>query len=384
MRAVVIDGAGSVRVNTQPDPALPGPDGVVVAVTATGICGSDLHFYEGEYPFTEPVALGHEAVGTIVEAGPQVRTVGVGDLVMVSSVAGCGVCPGCETHDPVMCFSGPMIFGAGVLGGAQADLLAVPAADFQVLKIPEGITTEQALLLTDNLATGWAAAQRADISFGSAVAVIGLGAVGLCALRSAFIHGAATVFAVDRVKGRLQRAATWGATPIPSPAAETILAATRGRGADSVIDAVGTDASMSDALNAVRPGGTVSVVGVHDLQPFPLPALTCLLRSITLRMTMAPVQRTWPELIPLLQSGRLDVDGIFTTTLPLDEAAKGYATARARSGEELRFCLRPDSRDVLGAHETVDLYVHVRRCQSVADLQLEGAADGVDGPSMLN
>lgn len=250
MRAVVIDGAGSVRVNTQPDPALPGPDGVVVAVTAAGICGSDLHFYEGEYPFTEPVALGHEAVGTIVEAGPQVRTVGVGDLVMVSSVAGCGVCPGCETHDPVMCFSGPMIFGAGVLGGAQADLLAVPAADFQVLKIPEGITTEQALLLTDNLATGWAAAQRADISFGSAVAVIGLGAVGLCALRSAFIHGAATVFAVDRVKGRLQRAATWGATPIPSPAAETILAATRGRGADSVIDAVGTDASMSDALNA--------------------------------------------------------------------------------------------------------------------------------------
>ncbi|CFS17827.1 zinc-binding dehydrogenase [Mycobacterium tuberculosis] len=216
------------------------------------------------------------------------------------------------------------------------------------------------------------------------MAVIGLGAVGLCALRSAFIHGAATVFAVDRVKGRLQRAATWGATPIPSPAAETILAATRGRGADSVIDAVGTDASMSDALNAVRPGGTVSVVGVHDLQPFPLPALTCLLRSITLRMTMAPVQRTWPELIPLLQSGRLDVDGIFTTTLPLDEAAKGYATARARSGEELRFCLRPDSRDVLGAHETVDLYVHVRRCQSVADLQLEGAADGVDGPSMLN
>ncbi len=176
MRAVVIDGAGSVRVNTQPDPALPGPDGVVVAVTAAGICGSDLHFYEGEYPFTEPVALGHEAVGTIVEAGPQVRTVGVGDLVMVSSVAGCGVCPGCETHDPVMCFSGPMIFGAGVLGGAQADLLAVPAADFQVLKIPEGITTEQALLLTDNLATGWAAAQRADISFGSAVAVIGLGA----------------------------------------------------------------------------------------------------------------------------------------------------------------------------------------------------------------
>ena len=98
---------------------------------------------------------------------------------------------------------------------------------------------------------------------------------------------------------------------------------------------------MTDALNAVRPGGTVSVVGVHDLQPFPLPALGCLIRSITLRMTTAPVQRTWPELIPLLQSGRLDVDGIFTTTLPLDEAAKGYATAESRSGDDVKILLTP-------------------------------------------
>ena len=109
-----------------------------------------------------------------------------------------------------MCDSGPQIFGGGVLGGAQADLLAVPAADFQLLKMPEGISTEQALLLTDNLATGWAAAQRADIPFGGTVAVIGLGAVGLCALRSAFFQGAATVFAVDPVDGRLDRAAALG------------------------------------------------------------------------------------------------------------------------------------------------------------------------------
>ena len=219
------------------------------------------------------MTLGHEAVGTVVEAGPEVRTVKVGDRVMVSSVTGCGACPGCATRDPVRCFSGFQIFGGGVLPGAQADLLAVPAADFQLLKMPEGISTEQALLLTDNLATGWAAAQRADIAFGGSVAVIGLGAVGLCALRSALFQGAATVFAADRVEGRLRRAERWGATPITSPAAAAILAATGGRGADSVIDAVGTDASMTDALNAVRPGGTVSVVGVHDLQPFPFPAL---------------------------------------------------------------------------------------------------------------
>jgi threonine dehydrogenase-like Zn-dependent dehydrogenase len=108
-----------------------------------------------------------------------------------------------------------------------------------------------------------------------------------------------------------------------------------------VIDAVATDASLTDALNAVRPGGTVSVVGVHDMNPFPLNALGCLIRSITLRMTTAPVQRTWPELIPLLQSGRLDVDGIFTTTLPLADAAKGYATAASRSGDDVKILLTP-------------------------------------------
>lgn len=339
MRAVIVDGPRSIRVESRPDPALPGPDGVIIAVTAAGICGSDLHFYEGEYPLAESVSLGHEAVGTVVETGPHVRTVKVGDLVMVSSVAGCGNCPGCATRDPVTCLAGLRIFGSGALGGAQADLLAVPAADFQVLKIPEGISTEQAVLLTDNLATGWAAAQRADIPFGGAVAVIGLGAVGLCALRSAFSHGAATVFAVDRVEGRLERAAAWGGTPITSPAAEAIIAATGGRGVDSVIDAVGNDASLTDAISAVRPGGTVSVVGLHDLQPFPLPALNCLLRSITLRMTTAPVQRTWPELVPLLTSGRLDVDGIFTTRMPLDQAAEGYAIAASRSGDHVKVLL---------------------------------------------
>jgi threonine dehydrogenase-like Zn-dependent dehydrogenase len=341
MRTVVVDGPHSIRVDTRPDPALPGRDGAIVEVAAAGICGSDLHFYEGDFPIAEPISLGHEATGTVVETGPDVRSVKIGDQVMVSSVVGCGACPGCATRDPVMCYSGMQIFGGGVLAGAQADLLAVPAADFQLLKIPDGITTEQALLLTDNLATGWAAAQRAEFPFGGTVAVFGLGAVGLCALRSAFFQGAATVFAVDKVDGRLQRAAQWGATPVKAPAVEAILAATGGRGADAVIDAVATDASLTDALNAVRPGGTVSVVGVHDLQPSPLPALGCLIRSITLRMTTAPVQRTWPELIPLLQTGRLDVDGIFTTTLPLDEAAKGYATAESRSGDDVKIQLMP-------------------------------------------
>lgn len=340
MRSVVIDGPAAVRIDHRPDPALPGPDGAVVAVTASAICGSDLHFYDGDYPMFEPVALGHEAVGTVVEVGPDVRTVRIGDRVMVSSVAGCGRCAGCATLDPITCHSGPQIFGTGVLGGAQSELLAVHAADFQLRVLPDVLGDEEALLLTDNLATGWAAVQRADLPVGGTAVVIGLGAVGLCAVRCALFHGAAAVLAVDPVAQRRDRAAAMGATPVAPSATEAAMAHTGGRGADAVIDAVGSDTSMTDALTAIRPGGTVSVVGVHDLQPFPFPATMALLRSVTLRMTTAPVQQTWPQLIPLLAAGRLSVDGIFTTESPLDRAPEAYRAVAARSGDVVKVLLR--------------------------------------------
>ncbi|WP_420108438.1 alcohol dehydrogenase catalytic domain-containing protein [Mycolicibacter arupensis] len=341
MRSVVIEGPGSIRVDTRPDPQLPGADGAVVEVTATAICGSDLHFYEGDYPIFDPVALGHEAIGTVVEVGSDVRSVRVGDRVMVSSVAGCGQCAGCGTLDPIRCHSGPQIFGSGLLGGAQSELLAVPGADFQLARIPEGILDAEALLLTDNLATGWAAALRADIPVGGTVAVIGLGAVGLCAARSALFLGAATVLGIDPVRQRRDRAALMGVTPAAPPTTAAAMELSAGLGVDAVIDAVGSDTTMSDALTAVRAGGTVSVVGVHDLQPFPFPALPALLRSVTLRMTTAPVQQTWPTLIPLLQSGRLSVDGIFTTEMALDDAAEAYRAVAARSGDVVKVLLTP-------------------------------------------
>jgi 2-desacetyl-2-hydroxyethyl bacteriochlorophyllide A dehydrogenase len=341
MRSVLIEGPQTITVGTRPDPEVPGPDGAVVEVTATAICGSDLHFYEGDYPIFDPVALGHEAIGTVVDVGPEVTSVRNGDHVMVSSVAGCGHCAGCRTLNPICCLSGPQIFGSGVLGGAQSELLAVPAANFQLARIPQGIDTEEALLLTDNLATGWAAALRADIPVGGTVAVIGLGAVGLCALRSALFLGAATVLAIDPVAQRRERAASMGGSPAAPSATDAAMELTSGRGVDAVIDAVGSDVTITDALSAVRPEGTVSVVGVHDLQPFPFPALTALLRSTTLRMTTAPVQQTWPQLVPLLQSGRLSVDGIFTTHLPLDSAADAYRAVAARTGDVVKVILTP-------------------------------------------
>lgn len=339
MKSVLLDAPGRVRVDTVPDPALPGLDGAVIEVKAAAICGSDLHFYEGDYPPAEPVALGHEAIGTVVETGSDVRSFAPGDEVLVSSVTGCGSCVGCATRDPVTCISGPLIFGGGVLGGAQSELLAVPAADFQLLRLPADVSTEEALLLTDNLATGWAAAQRADFSAGETVVVLGLGAVGLCAVQSAIALGAGTVFGVDPVEGRRLRADRLGATSLEPPALRTVLDATGGRGAAAVIDAVGSDGSMTDALNIVRAGGTVSVVGVHNLDPFPFPATFSLIRSVTLRMTLAPVQRTWPQLVPLLQSGRLDVSGIFTDTMPLADASAAYAAVAARTADCVKVAL---------------------------------------------
>jgi 2-desacetyl-2-hydroxyethyl bacteriochlorophyllide A dehydrogenase len=332
VRTVVIDGPGSVSVETRPDPELPGPDGAIVQVEATAICGSDLHFYDGDLAIY-PLAPGHEVVGTVAEVGPDVERVRVGDRVLVASVTGCGRCAGCASGDPVRCDLGPQVFGAGVLGGGQASLLAVPAADFQCLVVPEGVDDEAALLLTDNLATGWAGAQRADIPDGGTVVVLGLGAVGLCAVRSALALGAGRVLAVDPVAGRRELAADSGAEPLDGPTVKAVLAATGGRGADAVIDAVALDATLDDALACVRAGGTVSVIGVHGLAPYPMPMLTSLFRSLTLRTTTAPVHRTWPELVPLIQQGRLATGGIFTDTFPLEEAAVAYAAVARRSDE---------------------------------------------------
>ena len=341
MQHVMIEGPGRVRVAEAPEPTVPGPGGAVVSIDATAICGSDMHFYDGDIDLGMGIPVGHEFLGTVLEVGPDVRRFRAGDRVLTASVAGCGDCDGCAQGDPVLCVEGPKVFGSGMLPGGQATAVAVPAADFQLLRIPDGMDDEAALLLTDNLSTGWAGAQRAEFAPGGTVVVLGLGAVGLCAVRSALALGAGRVLAVDPVAGRRTRAADSGAEPIEGPTVGAVLEATGGRGADAVIDAVARDATLDDALACVRAGGTVSVIGVHDLQPYPLPALMTLFRSVTLRMTTAPVHRTWKELVPLVQNGRLRTDGIFTHEFALADAATAYAAVAERSADCIKVLLRP-------------------------------------------
>lgn len=163
--------------------------------------------------------------------------------------------------------------------------------------------------------------------------VLGLGAVGLCAVRSALTLGAATVFVYDPVAGRRARAVAFGGTEIEGDAVAAVLDATSGKGADVVIDAVATNTSLDSAFGAVRTGGTVSVVGIHDIAPYPMPILIGVYKSITLRMSMAAVQSAWRETVPLIAAGKLDTTGIFTHRMALDQAADAYAQVAARTAD---------------------------------------------------
>ena len=344
MRAVILNGPGDVSVETVPDPVLPGPAGIVVAVEHTAICGSDLHFFHGMAP--AGLRLGHEFIGRVVERGADVRTANVGDRVLVSGVIGCGTCRECVAGWPMRCLvSGSGVFGSTLdLPGGQAELVAVPAADAFVRRIPEGISDEQAVLLTDILPTGYIGARRADLHPGATVAVIGLGPVGICALRSALLWSPSQVLAVDPVAHRRAHAERLGATvldPADGGAVPQILEATGGRGVDAAIEAVGHDQTINDAIMAVKPGGTVSVVGVSMNLAHPFPMVIAMYKGITFRICVADIPSTWDDLVPLVATGRLHPEDVFTHRMGLSEAAEAYRLFDARDDSVMKVLLDP-------------------------------------------
>ncbi len=346
MRATVLNGPGDVTVETVDDPTLPDAESVVVEVTHTAICGSDLHLYHG-IQGSPGVHLGHEFVGRVVEAGADVRRFAVGDDVLVSGVIGCGRCVDCLRGNPVRCAVAPRVFGTGLeLPGGQAELAAVPAADASLHKIPDGVTPEQAVLLTDILPTGYFGARNADITPGSTVAVIGLGPVGWFALQSAQLFGAARVLAVDTVPERLAAAEALGAEPVDASAGPTpmqLLERTGGRGVDAAIEAVGIDQTITDALYSTRAGGTVSVIGANLTMEYPFPMGLAFLRDLTFRIGLVPVPSLWEALIPIVQSGRIRPEEVFTHRMPLSEVTEAYRVFEAREDGVRKVLLDPSA-----------------------------------------
>ncbi len=344
MKALVYHGKEDVRVESVPDPTPPDARGAIVKVERAAICGSDLHLYHGDMPVPPGFALGHEFVGEVAEVGSEVQDVRAGDRVLVSGVIGCGACARCLRGEVVRCErQGTKVFGVGPeLPGGQAEAVAVPGADHAIRRIPDGVSVEQAVLLTDILPTGYFGARNADIEPGETVVVIGAGPVGLLALMSAQLFGPARVLVVDRVPERLALAAELGGTPVPADEADAAVAEhTNEQGADRVIEAVGADATILKALEWVRPAGTVSIVGVNTSPALPFPMALALMKDLTLRVGLVPVPELWPALIPLVAAGRLQPERVFTHRMGLSEGSEAYRRFNARRDGILKVLLDP-------------------------------------------
>jgi len=328
MRAVVFDGKEKVLVKEFPDPELTGPDSAILQVEQTSICGSDLHFYWEEFGGAAGIRPGHEFIGTVIETGADVESVRKGERVMAVPLFGCGKCRGCTSGKPTHCAQGWQTFGVSQeLAGAQAEAVAIPVADHVLRVIPDGMTDDQAVLMTDVLPTGFMAARNAEVRAGDTVVVIGIGPIGLGALWAAGVMGAGRVIAVDLQADRLARAEALGAIPINptnGPMVDQVMAMTNGRGADRVIEAIGLDQTIADALMAARAGGYVSIVGVSPNFALPICAPLVGPRNLTIRFGTADVPLMWESLFPLFEAGRLEIGDVLSHRLPLSQAEVGY------------------------------------------------------------
>jgi threonine dehydrogenase-like Zn-dependent dehydrogenase len=393
MKAVTWHGRRDVRVDTVPDPAIEQPTDAIVRITSSGICGSDLHLYEVLGPFMrEGDVLGHEPMGVVEEVGPDVKGVKAGDRVVIPFQISCGHCFMCDQQLYTQCETtqvrdqgmGAALFGYtklyGEVPGGQAELLRVPHADGTTIKVPEGPPDDRFVFLSDVLPTAWQAVEYAAIPDGGSVTVLGLGPIGDMSARIA-LHKGHRVIGVDLVPERLERARERGVevldlTGHEDDLGDTIRELTDGRGTDSVIDAVGMEAHGAsvaklaqqatgllpdsvaekvmqkagiDRLNAVylaidivRRGGTISLIGVYGGMADPLPMLTIFDKQIQLRMGQANVKRWVDDIMPLLMDGDpLGVEGFASHRVPLDQAPEAYAKFQAKEDGFFKVVLSP-------------------------------------------
>jgi S-(hydroxymethyl)glutathione dehydrogenase/alcohol dehydrogenase len=392
MRAVTWQGRRDVRVEDVPDPRIEKPNDAIVKVTSSGLCGSDLHLYETLGPFMgKGDVLGHEPMGIVEEVGPEAGDLKVGDRVVMPFQISCGHCWMCEQGLMTQCETtqvrdqgmGAALFGFsklyGEVPGGQAQYLRVPEAQFTSIKVPEGPSDERFLFLSDVLPTAWQSVVYADVPKDGTLLVLGLGPIGDMATRIA-IHQGFRVIAVDRVPERLARAVSAGAEVIDlrevDDVGEEVRSRTSGRGADSVIDAVGMEAhgsplaqlaqqitgflpdaiaaplmqtagidrlsAVHSAIDIVRRGGTISLIGVYGGMADPMPLMTMFDKQIQLRMGQANVKRWVDDLLPLLtDADPLGVDTFATHRLPLSEAPHAYEIFQKKQDGAFKVLLQP-------------------------------------------
>ena len=389
MKALTWHGKHDIRCESVPDPEIQDGRDAIIKVTACAICGSDLHLYDGIMPeMRSGDIMGHETMGEVVEVGRDNTKLKVGDRVVVPFTISCGECffcqrgfySGCERSNPdrskvtkLWGNSPAGLFGyshlLGGYSGGQAEYLRVPYADVGPIKVPEGLTDEQVLFLSDIFPTGYMAAEFCNIQAGDTIAIWGCGPVGQMAIRSAFLLGAARVIAIDAVPERLTLAASAGAITLDfldEDIYDRIMELTHGRGADACIDAVGTEADASaswdsridrikvamfmgtdrphvlrQAILCCRNFGTVSIVGVYGGFLDKIPMGSAINRGLTFRMAQTPVQHYLPILMDRIEKGEIDPSFVITHRATLEEGPELYKTFRDKQDGCIKVVMKP-------------------------------------------
>lgn len=340
MKAITFAGKGKVAYERVPDPEIEEPGDAIVRVRAAGICGSDLHpYHEREKGLDRGTVMGHEFVGEIVEVGAGASGFRRGDSVFGPFTTSCGSCFYCRRGLTCRCESGRLFGwvhdGEGLHGG-QAELVRVPLATGTLMKVPDGVSDAAALLLGDILSTGFFCAEQAGVGSiestnraapGSTFAVVGCGPVGLMTVLAARFLGAEGLFAIDTVAERLAAAERLGAIALDyeeDPVVDIVRDATDGRGADAVMEVVGTRAATRTAVDLLRPGGVLSSVGVHTEERFAFTPIEAYDKNLTFRGGRCPARAYMSRLAPLVRDGELDAEFVFSHRMPLSEGARGY------------------------------------------------------------
>jgi alcohol dehydrogenase len=342
VKAVVYEDVRQVTVSDVPDPTIVEPGDAIVRVTRAAICGSDLHFYTGKAPLSPGDTIGHEGVGVVDAVGSEVKRFHPGDRVVLAFDVVCGDCWFCRRGQTSLCEhfrnlgAGP--FGGG-LGGAQAELVRMPYADTNLLPVPQGMEDERALFVGDILTTGFYGAAIAGIQPGDTVAVVGAGPVGFFCAQAALLHDPKEVQVLDMEPDRLALVEGVGAVPINVREQNPQMAVcgrTEGRGADVVIEAVGSVPGFETAIEVVRRGGTVTVVGMFVSESVAVPLGVYWIRALDIRFAgICPTHAWWDQAMAAVEEGRIDPLPIISHRLPLDDAAKGYELFEARQATKV-------------------------------------------------
>jgi threonine dehydrogenase-like Zn-dependent dehydrogenase len=331
MKALTYAGRQSVRYSPVPDPAIEDPRDAVIKVTLTAVCGSDLHVYhEREKGLDLGTTMGHECVGEIVDLGRDVKGFERGDRVLTPFTTSCGACFNCRRNLSCRCERGLLfgwVEGGKGLQGVQAEYARVPLAETTLVPVPEEVSGEEGLLLGDVFPTGYFCAEMAGAGSGITCAVIGCGPVGLMAILSARDLGAERIFCVDSIPERLELGERFGAIPISFEAedpVERIRRETEGRGVDAVLEVVGGAAALRQAVDLVRPGGTVASVGVHTEEVFSFSPVEAYDKNLTFRSGRCPARYYVDRLLPLVREGRYPIASVISHRLPLSEGVRAY------------------------------------------------------------